>query len=252
MTNLPPAENAFRDIAEHRMPAFLAGIGGHRHPSRLLAAKCLAGCETIIDVGCGPGVFWSTLADVHPGPFTYLGFDPVAEMFKSAGTGVYGFLREGAAESLPVPDKCADGVLVRHLLEHLEDPCPAIREACRVCARDLVIVFSQWTNPRRKMVSDSYLKALRWSHCDAPLIEAAWRHEFELVARYRWGPSQNDQAAGMTREESHDRVCGPDEQLAPREELWHMSRNPTASHTALEVARARPLPGASGPDTEGT
>ncbi len=242
MTNLPPAENAFRDIAQHRMPQFLSGIGGHRHPSRLLAAKRLAGCETIIDVGCGPGVFWTTLAALRPGTFTYLGFDPVVEMFESAGTGVAGSLREGAAESLPLPDKSADGVLVRHVFEHLEDPAPAMREACRVCARDLVIVFSQWTNPRRSIISDSYLKALRWSHHDGYLMSAF--HPLQFVARYRWGPSRNDRA-GMTTELRSDRICAPDEQLGPREELWHLSRNPTDSLAALELV-ARVL----APDTD--
>lgn len=231
MTKLPGsmAPDAFAKIAENRMTDFLAGIGGPSHPSRLLAAKRLAACETILDVGCGPGVFLHTLQDTRPEGFTYVGVDPVPAMTDAAERlhrkHYLGPWRNARAEELPFPDRTFQGVLVRHVLEHLQAPVPALREAARVCDRDLVLVFSQWTNPRRSIVSDSHLQALRWSHHDSTLFVAV--PEFHTVARYIWRP-------GGTVEACRDEMVT--ETLAPREEFWHLSRNPTASLAALEVA----------------
>jgi len=223
--NLAP--HAFAKIADKRMPDFMAGIGGPGHPSRMLAADRLAACKRVLDVGCGPAVFWTTLHRTHP-EIRYQGIDPVARMFQYAPIGCPE-LEVGRAEELPYESESLDGVLLRHVLEHLANPRDALAEAVRVCRRDLVVVFSQWTNDRRQLLTDAHLRAARFSHVAGHLLNAA--KPLELIARFRWTPTglrdERGPVAGVAN-------------LAPREELWHLSRNPVESLAALEVARAHP------------
>jgi len=224
LRNLAP--RAFATIAEKRMPDFMAGIGGPGHPSRILAAERLAACGTVLDIGCGPAVFWTTLHRVRP-EIEYRGIDPVARMFDYAPIGCPK-LEVGHAEKLPYEAESFDGVLLRHVLEHIEDPRDALAEAVRVCSRDLVVVFSQWTNDRHRLLTDSHLRAARFSHVAGNLLGVA--KPLELIARYRWTPTGLRDARGPVEGAAN---------LAPREELWHLSRRPVESLAALEVARTQ-------------
>lgn len=212
------------------MADFMAGIGKPNHPSRELAASRLAGCASVLDIGCGPAVFYRTLQHRfgEKAPI-YFGVDAVATMFDHAPEEARPALRIQRAEDLACPDESFQGVLLRHVLEHLDDPRDALTEAVRVTGRDLVIVFSQWTNDRQRLLTDTHLRAARFSHVGGHLLNIA--RPLELIARFRWTPTglrdaiRNEPAQGAN--------------LAPREELWHLSRRPVESLGALELARAR-------------
>lgn len=200
----------FRDIWRERRAAFLAGIGPAGARSRLLAAGAVADCSTVLDVGCGPGVFRATLAlTSRPDPLArYVGVDAVEEMLPESanlpGPPPTVEWIEAKAESLPFEAGEFEGVVVRHLLEHLEDPYEVLREAARVCSRIVVLVFSQWPrNGGKSMISDAYLKAIRWSHPERLLRAELDRAGFQAVAEERYDPSPENR-----------------KRLAPREAIW--------------------------------
>lgn len=216
------APRAFTAIWEKHRERFVAGIGPAGAPSRVRAAEALRMCQSILDVGCGPGVFLTTLQLHEGGHFErpraarlerYVGVDPVAEMLPWRGYSraqvpdVEAEFHQGDAEDLPYGDGEFRGVLLRHVLEHLEDPIPALREALRVSSGMVVLVFSQW--PRdgwKSILTDQYLGALRWSH-GAPMLRralegASWSHSEE-----KFSPDQRGH-------------------LAPREGLWICRKQP--------------------------
>lgn len=163
-----------------RRGEFMVGIGAPGAPSRVRAAALVSGAESVLDVGCGPGAFLQTLAATRPDNMPrYVGVDPVPGMLDLAW-GVTeanpvrccGDFVVGQAEELPFDDQEFDAVVARHLLEHLEDPYPALREICRVARRRVVLVFSQWPHDGpRSLLTDAHLRALRFSH-PAPLLRA--------------------------------------------------------------------------------
>lgn len=86
-------------------------------------------------------------------------------------------LRHGEYSRPPNSPPCADGVVLRHVLEHLQDPAPLLQS----CARSvrpggrLVVVFSQETHGAGfplSLLTDRHLGACRWSHY-RPAIYAA-------------------------------------------------------------------------------
>jgi ubiquinone/menaquinone biosynthesis C-methylase UbiE len=87
----------------------------------------------IVDLGCGTGRFSELLA-AHFG-VRVIGIDPSQKMVDQArrkpttGDIVY---RRGPAETLPLPDGCADLVFMSMVYHHLTDPAAVVRECHRV------------------------------------------------------------------------------------------------------------------------
>lgn len=220
------APKAFQNIWEKHRHLFIAGIGPAGAPSRKRAAEALTYCKSILDVGCGPGVFLTTLQLIPRAVVLdrYVGVDAVADMLpevpKAVTIQVEGepdvpeVIIEGTvifqhctADKMPYADRDFEGVLVRHLLEHLENPLPVLKEACRLCSRTLVIVFSQW--PRmsgRSLPTDAYLGAPRWAHPEQTLELAIRIAGFRRIDKELFNPNQRDR-------------------LAPREGVWTCQRN---------------------------
>jgi len=202
---------AFQNIWEKHRALFIAGIGNAGAPSRKRAADALGFCKSILDVGCGPGVFLTTLQlDKGRRPLErYVGIEAVHEMLLGFPQPwpEYATFQHGTAEEIPFKDNEFEGVLVRHLLEHLKDPLPALGEACRVCSRTLVIVFSQWPHTGSKSVpTDDYLGAARWSHAEWTMDSRIRRAGFRRIDREMFNPNRRDR-------------------LAPREAVWVCQRN---------------------------
>ena len=92
-----------------------------------------AAISRIIDLGCGTGRFSELLA-THFG-VEVIGIDPSQRMVDQArhkpatGRVVY---RYGSAESLPLPNQCADLVFMSNVYHHLSDPGAVARECLRV------------------------------------------------------------------------------------------------------------------------
>jgi SAM-dependent methyltransferase len=77
----------------------------------------------VLDIGCGQ----QGLRDVLPSASTYVGCDMEGGMVR------------GSALDLPFRDQSFDTVVLCEILEHLEAPGHAIREASRVAARRVII-----------------------------------------------------------------------------------------------------------------
>lgn len=208
------APRAFRTIWEKHRALFIAGIGNAGAPSRLRAAEALRHCMSILDVGCGPGVFLTTLqlAEIEghlEALDRYVGVDAVHEMLLSFPQPwpEYATFQHCTADKIPYADRDFEGVVVRHLLEHMRDPLPVLKEACRLCSRTLVIVFSQWPHTGSKSVpTDAYLGAARWSHPEWIMDSRIRRSGFRRIDREIFNPNQRDR-------------------LAPREAVWVCHRN---------------------------
>ena len=109
-------------------------------------ARFLADCKDllrraeprrIVEIGCGPGDLIRELNDASPA--SYLGTDVSIEEILTARRRVETkrFL-PASAERLPFPDASIDTLLACEVLEHLEEPRQAVREAARVCRRYLL------------------------------------------------------------------------------------------------------------------
>lgn len=89
----------------------------------------------VLDVGCGGGELLELCrrADV-----TAQGVEPSKERVEAlAELGLRALAAE--AHQLPFGDGAFDWVTIRHVLHHLPDPGAAVREACRVARRGLVL-----------------------------------------------------------------------------------------------------------------
>lgn len=94
---------------------------------------------TVVDVGCGTGVYTRILAsrlhgegiaigvDAHPGMI-----ERAREQTQAEGWGALVEYRAADATALPLPDGCADVVFCNSLLWLLRDPVAALREMRRV------------------------------------------------------------------------------------------------------------------------
>ncbi len=103
----------------------------------------------LLDLGCGRGEYWRFVRGQGKGRFwSYLGIEPSEEQLARRLPGDYGMgLIRAAAEKLPLPDMCADGVLLKEVLDHCWDPRAVFREAYRVLKPGAVWVVTL-TNDR--------------------------------------------------------------------------------------------------------
>jgi len=103
----------------------------------------LEGCESLLDLGCGTGLFTGALAEALDLDFTAcVEIDP--GMAKRAEERVDDVVL-GDASSTPFDDGSFDAVLMNNVLEFADDPSGIVNEARRV-ARDRVVAAT--LNPR--------------------------------------------------------------------------------------------------------
>lgn len=142
--------------AEYLRQQFLRDpIEGVDHPSRRWVRDWLRAHPglTLLDIPCGPGVEYEGFRreDV---PVTYMGMDVTDTMLATVRRSYpEGDFRPGNILKIPLPDDAVDVVLCRHIIEHLEDHRPAIREAVRV-ARSIVLIvlFRVPTHSERRQI----------------------------------------------------------------------------------------------------
>ncbi len=88
---------------------------------------------TVVDVGCGTARATPRLAELVGPDGTVVAIDATVEMLRSArSAGRPALLVTADALALPLPDGCADAVLIAGLLPHLADPTAGLAEAARV------------------------------------------------------------------------------------------------------------------------
>jgi SAM-dependent methyltransferase len=121
------------------------------------AALRLEGGESLLDVGCGPGMFLRYLRTRgHRGPL--LGLDQSSAMLAEARAHAPCLL--GDAERLPFADGSLDRASARHMLYHVADIGAAVRELGRVVGqrgRVLAMTNSGESYPRFKQIGQAAL-----------------------------------------------------------------------------------------------
>ena len=95
------------------------------------------GPARVLDAGVGTGAMSIALAQATAAPLSLHALDLSPHMLRRAGTtlreaGLEPVLHQGDVRSLPYDDGVFDIVLAAHVLEHLTDPMPALREMVRV------------------------------------------------------------------------------------------------------------------------
>ena len=108
----------------------------------LLCARAGLRPETLVEIGCGDGALLAELGA--------RGLAPVLDGFELSPTAaalardrtIAGARRIEAydGEHVPAPDGAYDVALLSHVVEHVEDPAPLLREAARVAPAVLVEV----------------------------------------------------------------------------------------------------------------
>jgi SAM-dependent methyltransferase len=100
--------------------------------SAVLDLAALAGSETVVDVGCGNGVYLTGLARRgHRGPTIGVDLSPGMLIAARRGAPAAG-LAVGDAAALPVARHQADATLAAHMLYHVPDPAAAVAEFRRI------------------------------------------------------------------------------------------------------------------------
>lgn len=133
------------------------------------------GALRILDVGCAFGYGSVAVAAGGPAGRVAVGVESDPEHFER-GRQLYPWLMilEGDAESLPVPDGCADAVLLLDVLEHLANPERAVAEAHRVLRPGGVIVVSvPHRCPQRGLDSLNLYRRLKRARPSWPPLEPA-------------------------------------------------------------------------------
>jgi ubiquinone/menaquinone biosynthesis C-methylase UbiE len=98
----------------------------------------------VLDVGCGTAVNYEVIKNLKV-DCQYTGLDRTQKFVDHANK-LYGNnenfnMQLGFAQEIPFDDNSFDVVIIRHVLEHLDDYEQAIQECLRVAAKEVVVVF---------------------------------------------------------------------------------------------------------------
>jgi SAM-dependent methyltransferase len=116
---------------------FVKNLGEASSPSRVLAHELAreAGVTSVLDVGCGPAIDrWDGTG------IAWTGCDPshlLGEFNAKRGVSI----DHAPAHLLPYGPDAFDLVYSRHVWEHLPHYLPALKEACRVAKRAVMVTF---------------------------------------------------------------------------------------------------------------
>lgn len=94
-------------------------------------------CRVILDVGCGRGVFIK--ACMKHKKFV-IGVDIDPKILTQVEINIKGSLIQADANYLPFKDSSIDCAFFSHVIEHLEDPFPTLKEIYRVLSRKGIFV----------------------------------------------------------------------------------------------------------------
>jgi ubiquinone/menaquinone biosynthesis C-methylase UbiE len=161
-------------------------VEGVDHPSRKYLRAWLEQHPNLclLDIPCGPGVEYEGL-QLYQTPVHYLGMDfsdTMVEIVKKKFPRAD--FRAGSILQIPLPDRAVDVVLCRHILEHLEDYHPAIKEAARVSKRWVILIlfrepnraerknigFGAWDNRLDWAELETFLRSLGFGYATKSLM----------------------------------------------------------------------------------
>ncbi len=140
----PPGTGRLRAFYEDPGTTVSSGRERARRQARMLATVLAerAGAQRIVDVGCGDGSATSLVTQLDAGN-TVIGVDWSATALAQARARGLLVVQGGVDTSgLPLPDSCADVVIMSELIEHLVDTDAAVDEARRVLRPGGVLLLS--------------------------------------------------------------------------------------------------------------
>jgi SAM-dependent methyltransferase len=127
-----------------------------RSQYRLLAggvAGCLQSASTVVDLGCGDGLFTIELKDVLPTRVVITGVDlEPAESWDLAPPGIS--FRVGDVGQMKPGEVSADAVIAKDLLHHMDQPEKGVRAIAGAARKYAVIIEANLDNP----IMDLYTK----------------------------------------------------------------------------------------------
>lgn len=98
---------------------------------------------TVLDAACGSCVNYEVFRN-HKVSCVYTGLDRTDKLLEEARRR-YGdeiTLVKGFVQEIPLPDESQDVVILRHIVEHLEEGYEvAVREALRVAKKEVILIF---------------------------------------------------------------------------------------------------------------
>ena len=107
-------------------------------------SKGIGNKPLILDLGAGRGEFALFLDEKGRGKdWDYLGIEPSSEQLKQRDIQLFGMgFVQALAESVPLPDMVAQGVVVKEVIDHCFDPSKVFAEARRLLKPGGVLVVS--------------------------------------------------------------------------------------------------------------
>jgi len=145
--------NRFKDtpdnhdfMTEDHIHGFLRNHGtGPENRGRQVLGEIIRGYDnpTVLDAACGTCVNWETFRNAGV-RCQYTGMDRTVGMLENAKLR-YGDEIEtvqGYVQDIPFEDESKDIVIMRHILEHLQEGYEgAVKEGLRVASKELIVVF---------------------------------------------------------------------------------------------------------------
>ena len=122
-----------------------------------------SGAGDVVEIGCGEGALLAELARAWP-QTRFDGFElsvPAIEIARSRGIPRAGRLEAYDGERVPAADGTYDLAVLSHVLEHVPDPLPLLREAARVARRVLVEVPLEGNHSGRRPAQPRRVRADR-------------------------------------------------------------------------------------------
>lgn len=195
-----------------RIEGLLALGSGPWYRRRALERAGLARGMRVLDVGFGTGLVATQAIDIIGSAELLTGVDPSPGMMGASPLAGKVKLVEGKAESIPLPDGCADFVSMGYALRHIGDLLAAFSEFRRVLKPGGRVCVLEITKPASRVAS-ALLKAYMrgWVPVAARLSGAGgqtpqlWRYYWDSIEACA-PPArivQTMRAAGLTDVERH-------------------------------------------------
>jgi SAM-dependent methyltransferase len=132
--------------------------------------------NSLIDLGCGEGLFTNQLGQRLPGLKSIVGLDLEPSPLWAVDSAVH--FQVGDAGDPPFPPGAVDAVIAKDLLHHMDDPAQGVKAIVRTASRVAVIVEANRDNP----IMDLYTRHNGDRHFTSGELEALLNREAPEVA----------------------------------------------------------------------